>query len=256
MRITDRKESPMAGLTGLGGGLASYVLFGGAATPKPGDEYGGGYFAGQILDSGTYYDIIVAPKSAGGLSGNNNGTKVKWSTSNGNPGSQFENEVYGGNNHSNGGGIVSCTWFYFTSTGPNAGNYAADGSKNGTGIGGFNDWYLPARYELEVVYYGLKPTTNTNASISSPNPYAVPSRGAYTSTDPGQTASSLFQSGGSEAFEVDYRHWSSTMPPYASNPSFKNPINFSNGDQALKRYSDLYYVRAIRRQPSNPQAPY
>ena len=32
MRIADRKESPIIGLTGMGGGLASYILYGGSGS--------------------------------------------------------------------------------------------------------------------------------------------------------------------------------------------------------------------------------
>jgi hypothetical protein len=29
-------------------------------------------------------------------------------------------------------------------------------------IGGFTDWYLPARYELDIAYFNLKPGTTAN----------------------------------------------------------------------------------------------
>ena len=32
MRIAERKESPIIGLTGIGGGLASYILYGGSGS--------------------------------------------------------------------------------------------------------------------------------------------------------------------------------------------------------------------------------
>ena len=32
MRIAERKESPIIGLTGMGGGLASYILYGGSGS--------------------------------------------------------------------------------------------------------------------------------------------------------------------------------------------------------------------------------
>jgi hypothetical protein len=28
-------------------------------------------------------------------------------------------------------------------------------------IGGFTDWYLPARYELDIAYFNLKPSLQT-----------------------------------------------------------------------------------------------
>jgi hypothetical protein len=77
-------------------------------------------------------------------------------------------------------------------------------------IGGFSDWYMPAKNELEVCYFNLKPTTTSNNTSSGINPNAVPARASnYTSGNPAQTSAAVFQSGGSEAFSALF-YWSST----------------------------------------------
>jgi hypothetical protein len=80
----------------------------------------------------------------------------------------------------------------------------------GLSIGGYSDWYLPARYELEIAYYNLKPTTGSNSTSDGINAYSVPARGSnYTAGTPAQTTVTAFQTGNSEAF-VAGSHWSST----------------------------------------------
>jgi hypothetical protein len=77
-------------------------------------------------------------------------------------------------------------------------------------IGGFSDWYMPAKNELEVCYFNLKPTTTNNNTSSGINPNAVPARASnYTTGNPAQTSAAAFQSGGAEAFDAA-GYWSST----------------------------------------------
>jgi hypothetical protein len=77
-------------------------------------------------------------------------------------------------------------------------------------IGGFTDWYLPARHELDIAYENLKPTTESNSTSNGINPFAVPARPANrTTTVPGQTSIALFQSGGAQSFPMG-THWTST----------------------------------------------
>jgi hypothetical protein len=77
-------------------------------------------------------------------------------------------------------------------------------------INGFTDWYLPARYELDIAYENLKPTTTSNNTSWGINDYSVPKRTVNrTAGDPAQTSITAFQSTGSEPFVANY-HWSST----------------------------------------------
>jgi len=77
-------------------------------------------------------------------------------------------------------------------------------------ITNFTDWYLPARWELDIAYFNLKPTTESNNTSAGVNPYSVPARlSAYTAGSPTQTAIALFQDGQAQAIAAN-NHWSST----------------------------------------------
>jgi hypothetical protein len=112
----------------------------------------------------------------------------------------------------------------------------------GLTIGGFSDWYMPALNELEVCYYNLKPTTQSNYTSSGANVNSVPVRGNYTSGNPAQTASSDFKSTGTEDFDV-VGYWCSTT--YSDTSGWKQ--FFDNGMQDTSGKTNTGYVRAIRR---------
>jgi hypothetical protein len=193
-----------------------------------GDAYGGGFFAGQINVSGTKYNLVVAPKSTGQASG----------------------KLWGTNGTTT--GITSVI------NGPtNSAALAALGASyqaaifcEGLTIGGFSDWYLPARNELEVLYYFLKPTTDANNTGFGSNANAVnppePVSTNYTSGNPAQTTSTVFKDGGSEAFsystDLTLYYWSSTEE---SNFGAWNKSFYEGYDNAFKDRTE--YTRAIRR---------
>ena len=109
--------------------------------------------------------------------------------------------------------------------------------------GGFSDWYMPAKNELEICYYNLKPTTQSNTTSFGINPNAVPSRASnYTSGNPAQTSAATFQSGGAQAFN-SISFWSSTE--FSSTDGSR--ISFGDGFQygLGKNYSNR--VRPVRR---------
>lgn len=155
-----------------------------------GQSYGGGYYAGQISTTAngvaTHY-LVVAPKSSG----------------------QANKKIYptytsiSGTNYAI-NGPVNTSNLYAT------GNSDAANFVTGLSIGGYTDWYIPARFELEVLYYNLKPTTTSNYSGYGSNSYSVPQRNSqYTSGDPAQTSATIFRDSNSEAFDV-VSYWSST----------------------------------------------
>jgi hypothetical protein len=163
-----------------------------------GEPWGGGYYAGKISTSAngvaTHY-LIVAPKSTESLG-------LRWGQYN--QPSTSNSDIDGPFN---------------TTLMANVGSEAASYCKNLT-TGGYNDWYLPAKNELEVLYYFLKPTTDTNntafgsgsnANAVPPEPISTP----YTSGSPSQTTASIFQFAQSQAFypvpgQPNYYYWSST----------------------------------------------
>jgi hypothetical protein len=110
-------------------------------------------------------------------------------------------------------------------------------------IGGFTDWYLPARYELDIAYENLKPTTTSNNTSSGINPYSVPERTVNrTAGDPAQTSVSAFQSTGSEPF-VAGLHWSSTE--LSSTNAWD--LLFTDGRQLNDAKTNFDRVRAFRK---------
>lgn len=189
-----------------------------------GQAYGGGFYAGKINVSGTQYYLIVAPKASG-----ENSSRT-WG-------------VYGTTT-----GITSVI------NGPtNSASLAALGASyqaavfaEGLTIGGYSDWYLPAKNELEVLYYFLKPTTDANSTSSGSNANAVspePVSTNYTSGSPTQTSAGIgFRTGETDAFASDH-YWSSTE----TTASLAWVQLFYDGFQFLYYKNYSYYVRAVRR---------
>jgi hypothetical protein len=224
--------------------------------PTPGTAFGGGYFAGQINDGGTIYNLIVAPVTSGALNGQNGGaspTGIAYKTSNAAdlPSATVQNEVYGGPTtdlFKASAAHPAFSTFINGASGPNAGafNLATGGAGGGTGIGGFNDWYLPAKNELEILYFNLKPTTTSNNTSSGINPNAVPARASnYTAGNPAQTTNSLFQSGGAQAFSTGGAYWSSSEDSSLTTLAWLQ--NFITGFQGNVFKTGTNYARAVRR---------
>ena len=150
-----------------------------------GTPYEGGFFAGYIshtADGVATNGLIVAP-AATGASGSPYvlSTYYQWKTPQATATSGTSSSFDGAANSAN----------------MNNANHPAAQFCEGLTIGGYSDWYLPARYELAIAYENL----TGNSTSWGINDYAV---GA-----PAQTSVAAFQSGGAEAFVAD-RHWSST----------------------------------------------
>jgi hypothetical protein len=114
---------------------------------------------------------------------------------------------------------------------------------NDLSTGGETDWYMPAKNEVEICYFNLKPTTTSNNTSAGINANAVPSRASnYTSGNPAQTSAVAFQDAGSEAFDAA-NYWTSTQ--YAS--GYGGSQNFSTGAQGYAQKPASVRVRAVRR---------
>jgi hypothetical protein len=185
-----------------------------------GQVFGGGFYAGQIgVSSVATHYLVVGPLSTAQSS-------LQWKTTN-TATAGTSSVIDGPTNSSN----------------MNNASHPAAQFCEGLTIGGFSDWYMPAKNELEVCYFNLKPTTTSNNTTSGTNTNAVPSRGSnYTSGTPARTSAAAFQSGGSEAFAAEV-YWSSTENS-ATSAWYQN---FNNGFQTYfgKYFSKL--VRAVRR---------
>lgn len=211
-------------MSGIQQNFAYGRSFGPPAPTTIGQAYGGGFYAGKINISGTQYYLIVAPKATGEASGKTWGT---------NGATTGITSVINGPTNSASLAALSA-------------DYQAANFCEGLTIGGFSDWYLPSKNELEVLYYNLKPTTAANNTPSGSNANAVspePISTNYTSGSPAQTSAGIgFRTGETDAFASD-SYWSSTE--YSSNYTWIQ--NFYSGDQ----YGDMkyygHYVRAVRR---------
>ena len=189
-----------------------------------GDAYEGGFFAGYIshtADGVATHGLIVAPAA----SGYNGGVMLQFKTFNTSTStpSLFD-------------GATNSLDLNFATT--PAGQYC-----NGLTIGGYSDWYLPARDELDIAYENLKPSATGNNTGFGVNSYSVPTRTVNrTSGEPAQTSVAAFQSGGAEAFIADL-HWSSTE--FSESNAWN--MSFANGNYGGNLKTSLVLVRAFRK---------
>ena len=197
-----------------------------ATVPIIGDAYQGGFFAGYIshtTDGVATHGLIVAPAA----SGYNGGGTLQWKTS---------NTSTAGTSSSYDGASNSANM--------NNASHPAAQYCEGLTIGGYSDWYLPARYELDIAYENLKPTTDSNNTSYGINDYSVPKRTANRSAGtPAQTSIAAFQSGGGAEAFVAGGHWSSTE----TSETGAWRLSFSDGVQSNGTKSVNRYVRAFRK---------
>lgn len=156
----------------------------GGNLPVTGSSYGGGYVAGYIshtANSSPTHILIISPTSTGETTG------LAWKTSDtSTAGTTSTFDGYANTQAMVAAGIASHP----------AANFCVNLS-----ISGYSDWYLPARLELEIAYFNLKPTTDNNVTSAGINAYSVPERTSnYTTSNPARTSVALFQSSGGEDF--------------------------------------------------------
>jgi hypothetical protein len=240
--ITGTGTSPIT-VSGLSGGT-SYTFTVTAATPggtSPasaasnsittvpviGSSFGGGFFAGQISTAGNSiadYNLVVGPVASAQ-------SFYRWkNSSTATPGAG--SDIDGPQNTAD---IVADG---------NSTVYPAAHFCNDLVIGGFSDWYMPAKNELEVCYYNLKPTTTSNNTSSGINSNAVPARASnYTAGTPARTSATNFRSTGTEYFN-SAPYWSST--DFSASYAWTQYFGTGFQTNANGKYAQSY-VRAIRR---------
>jgi hypothetical protein len=185
-----------------------------------GTPFGGGYYAGRIRVGDDTFALIAAPKAAGEHGG-----------------------LWNGNNKAVAGALSFFDGAANTAAMVEAGSELAKWARE-LAIGGFTDWYLPSRDELELCYRAFKPTVEENFCGSGDNPSSVPVGYAYSLGAPARTAFELFQDGGREAFD-DTWYWSSTQ--YAGGESYAWSQYFGDGYQSITHKDDELRARAVRR---------
>jgi hypothetical protein len=191
-----------------------------------GSALGGGYFAGQISTAGNSiadYNLVVGPVASAQ-------STLQWKTS--------ATSTAGTDSNIDGPA---------NSTAMNNATHPAAQFCEAVTTGGFTDWYMPARYELEICYYNLKPSTTANVDYgtSGINPNAVPARATtYTASIPAQTTAADFRvTTGAEAFLATFYYWSSTQ----HSATYGWTDYFSMGYQNPFNKTSSRPVRAIRR---------
>lgn len=181
---------------------SALMLAGGVNVPTiPGTPFGGGFYVGRMAPGdGNKYALIVAPKDPGEWQYNLNYRNSNASTSG--AGSPWDGAANTEALIALGATISAIADFALV-------------IRNNGGINGYNDWFVPARYQQEMIYRNLKFSTSANRTdgpgITS-NMYADPSTPAYTASNPAQTVADAFKLGGSEAFSNN-NYWSSTEYP-------------------------------------------
>ncbi|WP_286962758.1 DUF1566 domain-containing protein [Cupriavidus sp. UBA2534] len=190
---------------------------------KAGDPVGGGFYVGQIRQADSLYILIVAPKDGGeheGAAWNATTKRVEDARS-----------FFDGNANTIAMGVAGSAIALWAI---------------GLGIDGFNDWYLPARDELELVYRNLKPSTEGNyVWRAGDNPSSVPAGYPYTADSPAQTAIAAFQAGGAEALDDESYYWTSTQSESNSGNAWFQ--DFGGGGQDGNHKDGEFRARAVRR---------
>ena len=169
-----------------------------------GQAFGGGYYAGIIVISSVQYYLIISPKATGFSASKQYKTSRTADT-----------------------GTTSVNDGLTNSNNMNDASHPAAQFCRSLNIGGYTDWYMPSRDELELCYRNLKPSTTQNTVYANrsvqwtgngadsngngSNTNSSPTGAAYTATVPAQTSVALFQSGNAEAFDLTGdTHWTST----------------------------------------------
>jgi len=201
------------------------MLMSGEPVPVPdiGGAYQGGYLAGYISQTANgvaTHGLILAPKSTGEL-----------------------NKAWKANNTSTSGTGSTYDGAANTANMNDSAHPAAEYC-SGLSIGGYTDWYLPALYELDIVYQNLKPHTAYNDTSYGINDYSVPKR-IYnrTATNPLQTSVTLFQSGGAEVLINDFLFSSTEYNASEAQGIYMYTGNYYNSNKS----SVTTPMRAIRK---------
>jgi hypothetical protein len=207
----------------------SWVITG--AQPFPaviGEAFGGGFFAGYIshtADGSPTHALIVAPRATGATgTGYTLTTNPKWADQD--VAVPASSTLIGASSVFDGKVNTDLMMSLIADETYSAGAFPAAQFCANLSIGGFTDWYLPARWELDIAYFNLKPSTAANSTSWGTNDYSVPKRTAnYTLTYPQQTYVTAFNTS-TEAFVAD-THWSSTE----NGATFGWPLLFTGGNQ-------------------------
>ncbi len=185
------------------------------------EPFAGGFYAGRINVDGVVYALIVAPKNGG------EHDDIAWS--------KGLKALDGARSFFDGQANTEA----MAEAGSKLAKWAL-----GLEIGGYSDWYLPSRDELELAYRAFKPTDDENYCWRGDNPSSVPVGYAYSLDSPAKTTAEAFKEGGAEAFTPTW-YWSSTQS--AGNADCAWMQTFNGGNQGDSHKDDDCRARAVRR---------
>ena len=209
-----------------------------------GEPFGGGYFAGYIshtANGNPTHALIVAPRETGATgTGYTLTTNLKWADETVDV--PANSTLIGASSAFDGKVNTDLMMSLIADETYSAGAFPAAQFCADLSIGGFTDWYLPARWELDIAYFNLKPSAATNSTSWGTNDYSVPKRTANnTLTYPQQTYVTAFNTS-TEAFVADL-HWSSTE--INANSAWR--LFLGNGNQLSGNVAGPVRVRAFRK---------
>lgn len=186
----------------------------------PGAVFGGGRYSHSLLINDEKWGVILAPKADG----------------------QFGPIVWNRSMKRVAGALSYVDGLANTIAMAEAGSDAAKKARD-CRIGGFDDWCIPARDQLEPAYRGLKPSGDKNYCYYRSGENPATGTYPYTLDEPKQTEVDDFRKGGSEAFDLSW-YWTSTQ--YGSHAEYAWFQYFVDGNQdfILKSFKNL--VRLVR----------
>lgn len=189
--------------------------------PAIGTQLYGGFYAGLFNLNGESYGLIVSPRDGGDFN------DTAWG--------QYGQDIPGARSCNDG--------FANTVAMAEAGSSLAQQIRALT-LGEHNDWYLPSRDELELIYRNLKPTCEENwcSFRDGDNASSLPAGYPYTKEFPIQTTITAFAAGGAEALEPCW-YWASTQ--YSPTNAWHQ--GFGGGGQGDDRKDGELRARAVRR---------
>jgi len=187
--------------------------------PAPGTPIGGGFAVSRYHCGSDDYLLIVAGKSAE-LFG-------KWGT--------YGQDIVGARSYTDG----LANTIAMTEAGSDIARFVRESRHSD-----LDDWSIPARDQLELMYRYLKPGELENCCSfrDGDNPAALPPTHPYEPDAPAQTVDELFQEDGAEALESRW-YWSSTQ----FSPVYAYGQDFAIGYQNYGRKDNEARVRPVRR---------
>jgi hypothetical protein len=208
-----------------------------ADLPAIGTVFQGGYYAGLISHTANgvpTHALIVSPRASGFA------LNLAWKTAN-----------------TSTTGTTSVFDGLANSEAMNNASHPAAAFCCGLTINGYDDWYLPATQEWDILWRSFKPEATASGTYLGTaygaNPYAVPAGANYSDSNPALTSVLAFRASGAETLRYfdenvsddSFSHWTSTQA--ASGTAYMRMTYMGDQYAEAKTMASATVVRAIRR---------